>query len=248
MNKLVVVSLPKCGTNLVGTVLRTVGYTVTGEGIDNTFPTWCRRMDAAFITEFPTDTCCVFHTLDAARLDAGLVRAWRERGAPRIVFNYRDPRAALLSMINYLLGGAYSGAAWQQIGADILASLPDDERITFGIDYFEPFIFDKYRESAWLLRHPAVLCCSFEQLVGSEGGGDPDQQLRELTRLVECAGCDVDLRWLSRQVFDRRSRTFFSGRRDAWQERFSDDDMKRFGRRHGDILEAFGYAACEFAG
>src|SRR5262245_5643344 len=167
MNRLIVVSLPKCGTNLVGTLFRTLGYTVTGEGIDNRLPFWCPRLDERFITEFPADTCCVFHSLNIATLDAGLVSQWRALRQPKIVFNYRDPRAALVSMINYLLGDSYSGASWQQIGSDILTSLREEERIAFGINYFEPFIFAKYRESAWLLRHPDGVCSAFERLVGA---------------------------------------------------------------------------------
>jgi hypothetical protein len=243
MNRLIVVSLPKCGTNLVGALFRSLGYTVTGEGIDNQLPSWCERLDGRFITQFPPDTCCVFHTLNLSTVDAGLVSRWRARREPRVVFNYRDPRAALVSMINYLLSGAYSGAAWQQVGADILADLAEDERIAFGIDYFEPFVFAKFRESAWLLRHPHVLCCSFERLVGAQGGGDDAQQRREVARLTEFAGCQADVAQLARSIFDPRSRTFFSGRRDGWQERFTAADLKRFDEKYGDVLETFGYPA-----
>ncbi len=242
-SRVLVVSLPKCGTNLIGTLFTTIGYHVTGEGIDNAFPYWCRQFDAEFVNSFPANTCYVLHRLSLSGLDPLLASFWRTRGLPKILFNYRDPRAALVSMINYVLGSRYSGAAWQQIAADIFAALPEPERIAYGIDYFEDFLFRSYRESAWLLKHPRVLCCSFERLIGPTGGGSADEQLADVERILRFAGSDREAAEIAMAIFDPRSRTFATAQRDAWRRCFTPADLDRFARRHGDILDAFGYRA-----
>ena len=242
MNKLVVVSLPKCGTNLIGGLLGALGYAVTGEGIDNAFPSWCRQLDSQFITSFPEKTCCFFHSLSAADIDGRLMDRWREPDSPKIIFNYRDPRAALVSMVNYLMSGKYSGAGWQQIGSDILLALPERERISFGIDYFDQFLFKKYRESAWLLKHPKVHCASFEKLVGPMGGGDLLNQTQEVEAILCYANCPISAEEVAPLVFNPSSRTFFEGRAYAWQESFAPAALEKFRSRYGDILDTFGYA------
>jgi hypothetical protein len=241
MGKIVVVSLPKCGTNLVAGLFRQLGYAVTGEGVDNRFPAWCERMDAAFVTAFPENTCCMFHGLKASALDGGLTHEWRRCGWPRVIFNYRDPRAALVSMINYLLSGRYSGAGWQQVGAEILASLPQSKRVDFAIEYFDDVLLQRYRESAWLLDHPRVASCAYERLVGEGGGGHAAEQATEVARLLAFVGSEADPMALAAKLFDPGARTFFRGARDAWRDSFSPRDLARFQERHGDILRRFGY-------
>jgi hypothetical protein len=243
MPNVVVVSIPKCGTNLIGRLFGSMGYHVTGEGIDNAFPSWCRRLDAEFVLRFPPRTCCMFHSLPASAMDAGLARMWRERGTPKVIFNYRDPRAALVSMINYLVGDRYSGAGWQQVGADILRSLAGRERIAFGADYFDEFLFQKYRQSAWLLQHPQVLSVAFERLIGPDGGGSADAQAREVARILDFVGERGSPEALSQQVFDRTSRTFSQGTIGGWRADFGPEELSAFDARHGDILRTFGYPA-----
>lgn len=242
MRKIIVVSLPKCGTNLIAGLFKTIGYAVTGEGIDNVWPAWCERLDATFITAFPDDTCCFFHSLNAEKLSMYLVQAWRQRDEPRIIFNYRDPRAALVSMINYLLGPRYSGAAWQQIGADILRALPGERRVPFAMNYLRATLFKDFRESAWLLDHPRVLRVSFEQLVGPEGGGSRDGQVDEVHRILEFAGIDGDASPIAERLFDRQSRTFSSGTIDGWRACFGAPELQQFDAMYHDILDAYGYA------
>ena len=240
MNKLVLISLPKCGTNLVGNLLGSAGYRITGEGIDNRFPSWCQHLDREFIAAFPEKTCCVFHTMSAAVLDGRLMHLWREQNSPKIIFNYRDPRAALVSMINYLLSGKYSGAGWQQIGRDILQQIPDKERVSFAIDYFDEFLFKKYRESSWLLWHPSVLCTSFEKLAGPEGGGNLTDRMNEIARIYRFADCPAGAD-LPLNGIERKSRTFLAGKIDSWRTHFMPADLRKFQGKYGDLLETFGY-------
>ena len=75
--RVLVVSPPKCGTNLLGTLFGRIGYHVTGEGMDNAFPYWCQRFDAQFVTSFPANTCYVLHRLSLSGLDPLLASVWR---------------------------------------------------------------------------------------------------------------------------------------------------------------------------
>ena len=109
----VVVSLQKCGTNLVARMMSDAfGYHCVGHGIRDSFDEILARLHAKepgasdsrslfsrpglmldVLREYHPHTCTVLHGLQVGShlLD------WCSTREPRILFNYRDPRDSLLS-------------------------------------------------------------------------------------------------------------------------------------------------------
>jgi hypothetical protein len=254
----VVVSLQKSGTNLVARMMADAfGYHCVGHGIRDSFDDILGRLRAKdggasdrrslfsrpglmldVLQEYPPQTCMFLHGLEVGShlLD------WCSTKEPHIIFNYRDPRDSLLSLVNYLLQRAndpYSPFARNAIFAEILESMPSaSAQLDFAIGQMGEHV-EKYTRNNWLLFHPSVANVSFEELVGTDGGGTESQQLATVRRIGDFLGTtprDQDLR-----LFDSSARTFFRGQVGAWREVFSAEQTRTFGRLHGDVLRTYGY-------
>ncbi len=108
-----------------------------------------------------------------------------------MLFNYRDPRDSLLSLVNYLLQRAnepYSQFASNVIFAEILEAMPSaSAQLDFAIAHMGEHV-EKYSRNSWLLFHPLVAKLSFEELVGADGGGSESQQRATILRVGEFLG------------------------------------------------------------
>lgn len=254
----VVVSLQKSGTNLVARMMADAfGYRCIGHGIRDSFDEVLTRLHAKapgvtersslfkrtdlmldLLREYPPQTCLFLHGLDIGShlLD------WCAKGEPRIIFNYRDPRDSLLSLVNYLLRRAnepYSEFPRNLIYAQILEAMPTaPARLDFAIEHMGKHV-DKYRRNSWLLFHPSVAKLSFEELVGIEGGGSDDQQRAAILRVAEFLG--VAPRDEEFRLFDSSVRTFFRGQIGVWRDEFSPEQAKTFARLYGGVLRTYGY-------
>lgn len=168
---------------------------------------------------------------------------WCSKMEPPIIFNYRDPRDSLLSLVNYLLQRAnepYSEFAKNIIYSQILMSLPSfSAQLDFAITNMGEHV-NKYNENKWLLYHPSVAKVSFEELVGKEGGGSDDLQRTTIHRIGEFLG--VAPREKDLHLFDSSARTFFRGQIGAWRNEFSAEQIMTFSRLYGDVLRAYGYS------
>jgi hypothetical protein len=87
-----------------------------------------------------------------------------------------------------------------------------------------------------------VLPVRYEALVGPEGGGDAEAQLREVERVVAHLGIEADPAALAAGLYDRNSLTFHRGRIGRWRELFTPRQTAAFAERYGDILGRYGYA------
>lgn len=254
----VVVSLQKSGTNLVARMMTDAfGYHCVGHGIRDSFDEILARLHAKdpgasdrrslfsrpglmldVLQEYPPQTCMFLHGLEIGSHLLG----WCSTREPRILFNYRDPRDSLLSLVNYLLQRAndpYSPFARNVIFAEILESMPSaSAQLDFAIAYMGEHV-EKYTRNNWLLFHPFVANVSFEELVGADGGGTESQQRATVRRIGDFLGSaprDQDLR-----LFDPSARTFFRGQVGAWRDVFSAEQTRTFGRLYGDVLRTYGY-------
>ena len=256
--RVVVVSLQKSGTNLVARMMEDAfGYRCIGHGIRDSFDEVLTRLHAKdpgvrdrrslfsrpdmmldLLQEYPPQTCLFLHGL---KIGSHLLD-WCAKGEPRLLFNYRDPRDSLLSLVNYLLRRAnepYSEFAQNIIFAEILEAMPTAAaQLDFAIAHMGKHV-EKYNRNAWLLFHPSVAKLSFEELVGSAGGGTADQQQATIRRIGEFLG--VAPRDEEFRLFDPSVRTFFRGQIGAWREVFSPEQTQTFGRLYGDVLRTYGY-------
>ncbi|WP_055587030.1 sulfotransferase family protein [Peterkaempfera griseoplana] len=256
--RVVVVSLQKSGTNLVARMMADAfGYRCIGHGIRDSFDEVLTRLHAKnprvsdrrslfsrpdlmldLLEEYPPQTCLFLHGL---KIGDHLLD-WCSTGEPRILFNYRDPRDSLLSLVNYLLQRAnepYSQFARNLIFARILEAMPSaSAQLDFAIAHMGEHV-EKYNRNSWLLFHPSVAKLSFEELVGTAGGGSESHQRSTVMRVGEFLGMtpgDSDHR-----LFDPSVRTFFRGQIGAWRDVFSPEQTENFGRLYGDVLRTYGY-------
>jgi hypothetical protein len=204
-----------------------------------------RRSAASDFADTPAQVCWVLPELDVKRIDGRFVREWSRTGEPRIVFNYRDPRDVLLSMVNFLAGrtgqgfGAFSDF---QIFARILESKQSlDEQLTYALtDPSFPGSAD-FERALWLLNHPNVCKVSFEELVGPEGGGSAEAQARAVARVVGFVGADA-ADGIAERLYRRDAFSFYKGQIGAWRDVFTAEHLSLFERRFGDVLSLYGYA------
>jgi hypothetical protein len=257
-SRVVVVSLQKSGTNLVARMMADVfGYRCVGHGIRGSFEEiqqrlrdkhgGSRRGSSLFsdpglmldvLDDYPEGTCLFLHGLEVG----SHLLHWTATKQPPIIFNYRDPRDSLLSLVNYLLQRAndpYSPFARNVIYAEILASMPSvSDQLDFAIEQMGDHV-EKFTRNSWLLFHPAVAKVSFEELVGSDGGGSAGAQQEAVRRVGDFIGAHP--RPSDHQLYNPAVRTFFRGQVGAWRDEFSPAQVAAFGRHHGDVLRTYGY-------
>lgn len=259
----IVVSLHKSGTNLVTRLVAAMGYTPVGAGVNESYPSIFRVLAehsrapeyrrfladehgiladpsallALCLGGFGPDTCIFLHGLDQGR---GL-----PDGLP-VVFNYRDPRAVLLSFVHYLTEGAredFTRISGYVELSELLKRLPTlEERLAFVMEYVPNYLNGAFLGNAWLLREPRVLCVCYEALVGGRGGGSDDQQLATVSRLMAHLGVSGEPRAIAARLYDTGSRTFRRGSAASWRDEFTPRVAQSFQQKFARILDSYGYA------
>lgn len=204
------------------------------------------RPEAARFDIVPGNTAWFLHQLDLHAADPGFLRSWAVTGSPQIIFNYRDPRDVLLSMVTYLTSEEpekLRGFPEHRIYRDILLSRPTlDERLTLALTDPEFPGVRTMESSLWLLRHPAVVKVSFEELAGPHGGGSAEAQRAAVARITGCleTDTDTDVGALAEGIFSSEAFTFRSGKIGRWREEFGPHHKELFQERHGHLLEPYG--------
>lgn len=205
------------------------------------------RTHGSAFTETPAGVCWVLHEFDIRKIDGAFLRDWSETGQPRIIFNFRDPRDVMLSMINFASGrtkGGLSAINNLQAYSRILLSKPSlDERLTYALtDTSFPAQAGDYQRMLWLLHHPGVYATSFEDLVGPSGGGSAEAQLRATTGLIDFLGPGArSPEEVVRSLYNPDAFTFFKGQIGAWREVFTDQHRRLAQDRFGEVLSLYGY-------
>lgn len=205
-----------------------------------------RRTLATPFSETPGNLCWILPGLKLRTTDGAFLREWDAAGEPKIILNYRDPRDVTLSMVNFLAGktpqgyGAFSDFT---IYNKILRSMEiTEERLTYALtDPSFPGVSD-FEDALWLLRHPGVCKVSFEELVGPEGGGSTEDQIRALSRITNFLGADAPIDELAASLFNRDSFTFYKGQIGTWRTSFTAEHREIVQHRFGQIMSAYGYA------
>ncbi|WP_416974074.1 hypothetical protein [Streptomyces sp. 4F14] len=207
------------------------------------------RTSALRFADTPPGVCWFLHQLDPHRADEAFLNEWLDTGSPRIVFNYRDPRDVLLSMVNFLCGETGRGVGRftdHRIYSDVLkAASSFEERLTIALT--DPCFpgADAFERGLWLLRHPAVCKVSFEELVGPHGGGSRERQSAAVLRIAGFLGTgnssEHDHAALVGNLFNDQAYSFHRGRIGAWREHFTPEHEKLFEERYGAVLDAYGY-------
>ncbi len=264
--KAIAVSLHKSGTNLLTRLFEAMGYTPLGAGVSESYESILARIDASSprfarfaddrpsiladssallelcFGEFGSGTCVFLHGLD----ENAVPESSPFQAAP-LVFNYRDPRAVLVSFVHYLTAGArddFTRISGYVELSEMLKRLPTlEERLMFVMEFVPNYLKGAFLENAWLLRDPRAVCVSYEALVGTRGGGSDEQQLSAVARLMEHLGVRGEARAIADRLYDTSSRTFRKGSVRSWQDEFSPRVAKTFDEKYGEILDLYGYEA-----
>lgn len=183
------------------------------------------------------DTVAHHHFLPSPALTSYIARAGLSA-----LFVKRDPRDALLSMLNFARKRALPAHV-----AEAIAPLSDEDALLLLLDgggQFVPFAdyFDAY--CGWLSA-PGVAQLCFEDLVGPLGGGDTQRQERACAVLATLAGFspeDEAVKVASQKVFNVESGTFFKGQIGAWRDGFTPAVSRAYQRHAGWLTARWGYA------
>jgi hypothetical protein len=244
--RLIVVSLHKAGTHLVLRLVEALGY--QRRYFDDALIMAVRTQPPdVFLAGLEPGSAYFLHECPPAGLPRDFLEHWRANGDPRFVYQYRDPRAVLLSQVNYLRrshrGREFSNTTYHVIFSDVLAAQPDEgSALSVAIDCMGDYLEQSFLGSVWMLHHPHVLALSYERLVGPEGGGSASQQLEEVTRLLLRLGIDADVSQVAAHLYDPSQRTFHRGRADGWKQVYTRPQLERFESRYGHLLDIFGYS------
>jgi hypothetical protein len=237
-----VVSLPKCGTHLVSRVMVRLGYDVH---VPPRVPADLLPRLQLDPLDLPDNCCYVPPNLPILRVPDKSTQRWHDKNDPAVLFTYRDPRDALISVVHYLMGEAKE--AFTPIGMNIahsaiLKSLPNDDARLMHAIHDETFPFrGTFAANAWLFRHPLVQKVSFERLIGAAGGGSDEAQLAEIRGILRHVNAPGDASEIARSVFDRSQRTFFRGQIGAFKKEFSREHLAAFNAQFREITTRYGY-------
>lgn len=237
--KIIFLSIPKSGTFLTKKTVELISNRpvewITRSIDPNPVPNFATDLD-------PMDPTIVFHhlfsSLDFIRDDAS--------GRYIKVVVIRDPRDALISQIHWLEGCDVCWYSPEEYNRSFNA-LSFQERVTKGICFpesAESFSIRSFTRKAleWMAK-PDVFVLRFEDLVGAEGGGDPERQGRTLLALAEHLGTPLTserLGQIQSSLFGE-SFTFRKGQIGSWREYFTQEDIQIFKERMGEELIQLGY-------
>jgi Sulfotransferase domain len=204
-----------------------------------------KRAVGTDFADTPSNVCWVFNQFDITKLDGHFLREWTQTGHPKIIFNYRDPRDMVLSMVNFLCGKTGRGFSNYNdflVFSDILKGKESfEEQLTYALTDPSFPLQQDMRRMLWLLNHPNVCQTSFEDLVGPRGGGSAEAQAQSLARILDFLGADADPAAVTAQLFNPEVFSFYKGQIGGWREAFTDEHRRLAQERFGDVLRLYGY-------
>jgi hypothetical protein len=205
------------------------------------------RAAGSRFAETPSGVAWMFHKFDIRQIDGAFLREWAQTGEPRIIFHYRDPRDTVLSLVNYLCGRTREGISSVNhlpvFGRLLMAKESLEERLAYAlVDDSFPCQPADFKSLLWLLHHPDVCTTSFEELVGPNGGGSAESQLRATERLINFLGVtDCSAEEVVGNLFNRDAFSFFQGQIGGWRKAFTAEHRRLADDRFGEILSLYGY-------
>lgn len=164
----------------------------------------------------------------------------------RIILTLRDPRDQALSMANwYADDGSPDNHRRRELGP-----LPAERRLEIAIAGSRLSngagilgVREHFESVAGWRRSPIVETVRFEDLVGPDGGGSAEAQLRAVATLSNHVGVPLSknrLQKISARLFGG-THTFRSGTIGKWRQRFTPDTVALFKEHANDLLIELGY-------
>jgi hypothetical protein len=270
MEKLLVNSLPKSGTNLLQRVVEIIGYKYSKKSISS----------ANILSDFYFFRSLFRGSLfDKRQVIVGLdvkvsiSQRWIEKRLRsikkgeyisghlnfseyifyllykhnfKIIHIIRDPRDVLLSHI------FYAKKEKKHLFHNIYKSLSIDEAINITLqggfynglymNSFKKILEDTYGWIRESQKKSNILIVKFEDLVGEKGGGSKMKQLNTINDISKFLkiNCDINVDKLSNNLYGR-SHTFRSGKVSSWKKELNKEQVKKIEKEVGNYIELFGY-------
>ena len=234
-NPLFLISIPKAGTHLLYNLARKMGYRDGVELVSFPEPAYWYCLEYS-----NSHTAAPDFFIDTVRRSPLGNLAHPFPRTPALMI-YRNPLDILVSEANwYHRDGKASFHGY-------LSGLSFEDRVERLIS--DPWLLGSIRERvgrflAWL-EFPNVIPLSFEELVGTRGGGDDRIQadlIWSLQLKLQVPGKPEDI---SKVLFDRDSPTFNEGRIHRYREVLSDSLLAKFHTLDQDFMRLFGFGGCD---
>jgi hypothetical protein len=243
--RLIAVSLHKAGTHLVLRLVEEIGYhrcffePADLEAVE-------RDTAEVFLEHMEPNAAYFLHECPVNGFRRTILEHWRAHGDPKFIYNYRDPRAVLLSQVNYLRQRhrrvSFSGTPYHLLFSDVLQAQPTErDALDVALQCMGDYLTESFLGSVWMLHHPQVLKLRYERLVGERGGGRADHQLEEVASVLRHLGLAGDPRAIAARLYDPSQATFHRGSSEAWREVYTPAQLQLFERRYGHLLDIYGY-------
>jgi hypothetical protein len=236
--RLVVVSLHKAGTHLTLRLIEELGY--QRRYFDNALIRAVRAEPAAqFLSRLEPNAAYFLHEARIDGFPKQFLDHWRAHNDPLFLYQFRDPRAVLLSQVNYLRRGhqgrEFSNTAYHLMFSDVLLDQPTErDALSVAIDTMGDYLTESFLGSVWMLHHPRVLCLTYERLRSESAAGD-------VARVLAHLGITGDPDNIASRLYDPSQRTFHRGTADGWKEVYTPEQIAAFERRYGHLLDIYGY-------
>ena len=234
INKILIVSLQKCGTHLIQKIMSEVGLEGVGVGKNCTVADFRKLKKNQYLWSHYPPSDNILSEIENKNL--------------KLILNYRDPRDALVSWLYWIHPkNSRETHTPREYVKKTYREFTDDEllEIFIKIDKFRPIeynIIEYFRLSRAMLFHPGVHKVRFEDLVGAKGGGSDRDQLVTLENLFSYLQIsNIDLKYIATKAFDRESETFRRGCIGEYKEKFSKKNLALFKKLHGDLTAQYGY-------
>jgi hypothetical protein len=258
---LIVNSIPKSGTHLLGKLVSLLGYSDNPVRLYNNLAPLTRQVEetnerlrvgsvwpclvplerlAEILLEVKSKEFIQGHVPYSTRL-MHLIDAL----GMRMVLMLRDPRAVAVSHVNWVPERDY--LASHEIYKDKSA----EERLRLAITGYrvepdgpiELGLRARFEHMLPWMAHPNVYTTRFEWLAGPEAGGTVEMQLREMRNIAAHLGLEVTaarFEQIAGELFGG-TMTFKGGKIAGWKSVFSDEHKRLIKHEMGDIIVSLGY-------
>jgi hypothetical protein len=234
-NPLFLISIPKAGTHLLYNLARKMGYRDGIELIGFAEPAYWYCLEYS-----NSHTPAPDFFIDSVRRSPFGNRAHPFPRTPTLMI-YRNPLDILVSEANwYQRDGKASFRGY-------FSGLSFEERVERLIS--DPWLLGSIRERvgrflAWL-EFPNVIPFSFEELIGTRGGGDDRIQADLIWSLQLKLQVPGRPESIAEGLFDEDSPTFFKGRLGRYPEALSDSAFAMFKSLDQDFMKILGYSCSD---
>jgi hypothetical protein len=231
-NPIFLISIPKAGTHLLYNLVRRMGYRDGIELLDFAEPAYWYCLEYS-----NSHTAAPDFFIDSVRRSPFGNRAHPFPHTPTLMI-YRNPLDILVSEANWYHQDGNASFHGYFFG------LSFEERVERLIS--DPWLLGSIRDRvgrflAWL-EFPNVVPLSFEELVGTQGGGDDRAQADLIWSLQLKLQVPGSPEHIAEGLFDRDSPTFFKGKLGGYREALSDSAFAKFKSLNQDFMKILGYS------